>query len=518
MAISNFSNVVNMRETGRKTSRQSPHPCPPPEYRRRGIGSLTAYMGAGLLLLGGCTVGPDYQAPKATVGESWGELGPTGAVDGPATRPSAQPLPVRWWRTFDDPTLNDLVARAARSNLDLQRATARIREARAAREVTQADLFPNVDVGGSYNRSRNRFFPGGGGTGGGGDAHDQYQAGFDASWEVDVFGGVRRGVEAAGADIAAAVEDRRDVLVSLLAEVARNYIELRGYQRRIDIAQENLSAQRKTLDLTKNLLAAGVATDLDVARAEAQVATTASQVPSLQAAARQSIHALGVLLGADPMSLAPELSQPLPIPQAPPEVPVGIPSEILLRRPDLRRAEAQLHAATARIGVATADLFPKFSLTGSLGLQSNKFSTLGDWDSRYWSIGPSVAWPIFDAGRITANIHVQNARQEQALLLYQQTVLGALRDVEDALVSYAKEETRRRTLAQAADANARAVKLANQLYDAGRTDFLSVLQAQRDLFASQDALVQSDRAVATNLVALYKALGGGWEVPVEEAR
>ncbi|MCC7350302.1 MAG: efflux transporter outer membrane subunit [Phycisphaerales bacterium] len=470
---------------------------------------LAGLLGAGLLA-GGCAVGPDYKAPQATVGEGWGELGPSGAVDGPATRPSAQPLPVRWWTTFNDPTLNDLIARAARSNLDLRRATARIRESRASREVTQADIFPNVDVGGSYNRSRNRFAPGGGD-----DAHDQYKAGFDASWEVDVFGGVRRGVEAANADIAAAVEDRRDVLVSLLAEVARNYIELRGSQRRITIAQENLAAQQKTLDLTKNLLAAGVATDLDVARAEAQVSTTESQIPLLQSSARQSIHALGVLLGTDPMALTPELSQPLPIPNAPPEVPVGIPSQILLRRPDLRRAEAQLHAATARIGVATADLFPRFSLTGSLGLQSSKLSSLGDWDSRYWSIGPSVAWPIFDAGRIAANINVQNARQEQALLLYQQTVLDALRDVEDSLVAYAKEETRRRTLTKAADANRRAVDLANQLYDAGRTDFLSVLQAQRDLFASQDAMVQSDIAVATNLVALYKALGGGWEVPPE---
>lgn len=504
MASINFESVMNMSEAGRKTS--------------RGGRWFAALLGVGLLA-GGCTVGPDYQAPKTAVGENWGELGPAGAVDGPATRPSAAALPVRWWKTFDDPTLNDMIARSALSNLDLQRATARIREARAAREVTQAGLFPNVNVGGSYNRSRNRFFPGGGGSsGGGGDAHDQYQAGFDASWEVDVFGGVRRGVEAANADIAAAVEDRRDVLVSLLAEVARNYIELRGYQRRIEIAQENLSAQQKTLELTKNLLAAGVATDLDVARAEAQVATTASQIPSLQSSARQSIHALGVLLGTDPMALAPELSQPLPIPHAPPEVPVGIPSEILLRRPDLRRAEAQLHAATARIGVATADLFPRFLLTGSLGLQSGEFRTLGNWDSRYWSIGPSIAWPIFDAGRISANINVQDARQEQALLLYQQAVLGALRDVEDALVAYAKEESRRRTLVQAADANARAVKLANQLYDAGRTDFLSVLQAQRDLYASQDALVQSDRAVATNLVALYKALGGGWEVPVEETR
>lgn len=465
-------------------------------------------MGAGLAAAG-CTVGPDYHVPKVTVSQEWGESGPT-------TRPVAEALPVRWWKMFGDPMLDDLVIRAVRSNLSLQQATARIREARASRQVVQSGLFPQVDTSGSYSHSRNRFVPGGGGGGGGNGAVDLFQAGFDAAWELDVFGGVRRNVEASNADIAAAVEDRNDVLVSLLAEVARNYIELRGFQRRIIIANENLHTQQQTLDLTRSLMAAGAATELDVARAQAQVATTASQIPTLEASARQSIHALGVLLGADPMALVPELTPPSPIPQAPPTVPAGLPSEILLRRPDLRQAEAQLHAATARIGVATADLFPRFSLTGSLGLQSGEFRTLGNWDSRYWSIGPSIAWPIFDAGRIRANIDVQNARQEQALLAYQQAVLGALQEVEDALVACAREEIRRRSLVEAADANARAAQLANQLYEAGRTDFLSVLQAQRDLFVSQDALVQSDRAVATNLVALYKALGGGWELPAAD--
>jgi NodT family efflux transporter outer membrane factor (OMF) lipoprotein len=212
------------------------------------------------------------------------------------------------------------------------------------------------------------------------------------------------------------------------------------------------------------------------------------------------------------MALSDELSPPKPIPQAPPTVPVGVPSELLRRRPDIRRAERQLAASVARVGSATADLFPRFSLTGSLGLQSSKFTNLMEWGSRFWSIGPSVSWPIFDAGRIRGNIAVQNAREEQAVATYEQSVLTALQEVEDALVSYAKEEARRRQLADAADANRRAVDLANQLYAAGRTDFLSVLQAQRDLFASQDALIQSTSTVSTNLVALYKALGGGWEV------
>jgi NodT family efflux transporter outer membrane factor (OMF) lipoprotein len=241
------------------------------------------------------------------------------------------------------------------------------------------------------------------------------------------------------------------------------------------------------------------------------VSTTASTIPTLEAGARMAIHRLGVLAGTTPNALSAELTPVQPIPQPPPQLPVGVPSDLLRRRPDIRRAERQLAASSARIGSATSDLFPKFSLTGSLGLQSPRSSELLNYTSRYWSIGPSISWPVFDAGRIRANIRATNAREEQAAAAYEQAVLTALQEVEDALVNYAKEEARRRTLADAADANRRAVKLANQLWAAGATDFLSVLQAQRDQFASEDALVQSDRTVSTNLVTLYKALGGGWE-------
>jgi NodT family efflux transporter outer membrane factor (OMF) lipoprotein len=490
----------------------------------------------------GCTVGPNYAAPETPTPAGWGEIDQavtttTAPTTTPATLPSPRPPVVRWWQTFNDPSLDGLIARAADSNLDLRRARARVFEARARRDVARADRLFGIDVGGSYTHSRSpsdSFGPvtggtgGAGGTGGGGTGGGTgtgtggfgggfssegnfYQAGFDASWELDVFGGVRRNVEAADADLAAAVEDQRDTLVSLLAEVARNYVDLRGFQRQAAIARENLAAQRETVTLTQNRLAAGVASDLEVAQAQAQAATTASTIPTLEAGARGAIHRLGVLLGTDPLALSGELSAFGPIPQPPPEIPVGLPSEILRRRPDLRRAERELAAATARVGVATADLYPRFSLTGSLGLQSSRTSELFNYSSRYWSVGPSVSWPLFDAGRIRANVRVENARQEQALLAYRQAVLTALGEVEDALVNYAKEESRRRTLVEAANANARAVRLATQLYAGGRTDFLSVLQAQRDLFATQDALVQSDRTVTTNLVALYKALGGGWQ-------
>lgn len=469
-------------------------------------GCISASLLAAVLAgTSGCLVGPNYHTRTTPTPPQWGEM----SDSGPATRPVNTTPVAEWWKTFNDQNLNSLIDRAVASNWDLRRAQARIREARAQRDSVRADLFPNVNTAALYSNTHTPIGVIGQGTGFG--DQNLFQAGFDASWEIDVFGGVRRSVEAADADIAAAIEDQHDTTISLLAEVARNYLELRGFQRQWVIAEENLKAQQQTLDLTQSRLKAGVATDLDVARAQAQVSTTASEIPTFQASARMAIHRLGTLLGVDPMKLSEELSPIKPIPGVPPELPVGVPSDLLRRRPDIRRAERQLAAATARIGVATADLFPKFSLTGSLGLESSKSNEVFNYGSRFYSIGPSVSWPIFDAGRIRANIRVQDAREEQAVAVYEQAVLTALQEVEDALVNYTREEARRRTLVQAAEANDRAVKLATQLYGAGRTDFLSVLQAQRDLFASQDALVQSNRLVSTNLVQLYKALGGGWE-------
>ncbi len=477
-------------------------------------------IAAALLALTGCTVGPDYKTPDTQIAPAWTEIGPAAkpAVELPpgltppvTSAATANPIKLaEWWTTFKDPALDSLIDRAVKSNLDLRKAQARVREARAQLGVTSADLLPTVDANGSYKRSRTSkntspFGPLG-------EEHDLYHAGFDASWEIDVFGGQRRSIEASDADLAASIEDRRDVLVSLLAEVARNYVTLRAAQREVVIARENLQTQRETLDLTRTRLDAGIATDLDVARSEAQVQATASTIPSLESTARQSMHALGVLLGQEPGSLTAELTRESPIPAAPPEVPMGLPSELLRRRPDLRRAERQLAAATARIGVATADLFPKFSLTGSLGLESATFKKIGNFESRFWSIGPSVSWTILDFGRIRNNIDVQGAREQQALANYDQQVLTSLREVEDALVRFSQEQSRRQSLAGAVSSNQRALKLADQLYKQGQTDFLSVLDVQRNLFIAQDALVQSDRAVSVELISLYKALGGGWEI------
>ena len=482
---------------------------------------LGSFVVGSCLVIAGCTVGPDYHPPRMAVRASF---------DG-----ARQADVKRWWEHFNDPALNQLVDRAVRSNLDVQLAAARVREARAQLGFTTAGLFPMLSGTGSYSRSRiskNGFGFGsasststsGTGTGGTGTTpaappvafgihteNDLYQAGFDAGWEIDVFGGTRRAIEAARADLEAGVEGQRDALVTLLSEVARNYIILRGVQNELAVVQQNVVAQRDTLDLTRSRFQAGIATDLDVARSEALVETTQAQVPTLRTLIQQAIHRLGVLLDEDPGALEAELIRPTPLPSGPPDVPVGLPSELLRRRPDVRRAERQLAAATARIGVATADLFPKFSLTGTLGLESNMLKTFARSESVLWSVGPSVSWQIFSAGQVQANIQVQNEREREALIQYRQVVLQSLSDVLDTLTAYNQEQARRNSLRQAVAANQRAVDLAKQLNQAGVVDFLNVLQAQLNLYQSQDQLAQSEQTVSANLVAVYKALGGGWE-------
>jgi NodT family efflux transporter outer membrane factor (OMF) lipoprotein len=414
-----------------------------------------------------------------------------------------------WWKTLGDGKLDWLIEGAIQANRDLRTAAARVRVARALRGAALADLFPTVGLGGSLTtarRSQNALsFP----------VRlldtDTYQAGFDASWEIDIFGGRRRALEAATAELQAIEEDRRAVLVSLVAEVARNYIELRGAQKRLVIAQENLETQREVLEITQLRLEKGLASELDLARARAVLATTRSQVPLLEAALKESSHRLSVLLGQPPGSLDAELGRPAPIPSTPPEVPVGLPADLLRRRPDVRRSERQLAAATLRIGAARAELFPKFLLTGSGGYQSLDVSNLIGPSSKFWSAGPSVRWRLLEYPRLRAQVRAQTAQQEQALAQFEQAVLTSLEEVENALVAYGKEKERYQSLAESAQANRRSLELANQLYTAGVGDFLSVLVAEGALYQAEDALVQSERAVSENFVALYKALGGGWE-------
>ena len=471
------------------------------------------FWGAILLLALGCAVGPDYVPPQSEVAAAW--TGVTTPSVSQTSVPTSKAMKlIEWWKAFDDPMLNSLVERAITANLDLRLAEARVRQARATRAGVAAGFWPTLDASGSYRRS---YDSSNSGTSGAGRRSTDssgvglFQAGLDAAWELDFFGGVRRSIEASEADLQAAVEDRRDVLVSLVAELGANYINLRGIQQQIAIAHKNLQAQEQTAEITRKRHQAGFASGLDVANAEAQVATTQSQIPVLESSAQTAIYSLSILLGKEPAGLLPELAAEAPIPPTPPEVPVGLPSTLLRRRPDIRRAEAQVHSATAQIGVATADLFPKFSLSGSFGYASNTLGSLTNWTNRFWFVGPMVSLPIFNAGKIRANIEVQNALQEQALVTYQKTVLTALQDVESALVAYAKEQEHRKSLSEAVTHNRKAVELALKLYTAGRTDFLNVLNAQRSLYVSEDALAQSIRSVSTDLVALYKALGGGWE-------
>ena len=333
----------------------------------------------------GCLVGPDYHPTPTPTPSTWADPGAQSYPTSQPARPSTQPASLAdWWRGFNDPELTSLIERAIAENLDIRQATSRIRQSRASLGIVRASLFPQVDTNASYDRSA---------AGNGDHASGLYHAGLDASWEIDIFGGLRRSVEVAGAQIDAAVEDRRDILVSVVAEVALDYADLRGFQRQIDIARGNVKSQQASADLTRKLFnnGNGFNSRLDVANADASVATTASSIPVLETQRRQTIYAIALLLGEKPGALMGELSVPKPIPLAPPEVPVGLPSELLRRRPDVRRAVAQLHAATARVGVAESDLYPRFSLTGEFAYSSNKASSLLDWSNHFWSVGPAVS-------------------------------------------------------------------------------------------------------------------------------
>lgn len=466
---------------------------------------------AGLVVgLSACKVGPDYVAPPENAPQSWSESMEEGL------RAEGAELG-NWWQSLNDTTLNGLMQRAVQGNLDLREASARVREARALRGVAQADYFPQVDARGGYTRERfSENTNGGQGFGSDtGEGHDLFALGFDASWEIDFFGRIARGVEAADADLASVGENWRNVLVSLLAEVAREYTDTRSFQNRLAIAESNVKAQEDTLTLVNSRYEAGITSELDVAQAKANLEQTRSQIPLLTAQMRQAMHRLEVLLGQRPGSLSQDMAQQAGVIPVPPDtIAVGLPSELLRRRPDVRRAERDVAAETARIGVVTADLFPRVMLTGSAGLESSQIGTLIAGDSFAWSVGPSVRWNIFSGERIQNNIEAQTARQAQALARYEKTVLTAFQDVENALVGYSRERVRLRSLTDAVTAQQRAVQLAEELYTRGLTDFQNVLDAQRQLYSLQDLQAESERDVTDNLIALYKSLGGGWDPQV----
>lgn len=455
-------------------------------------------------LLGACRVGPEHAVPDMTLPASWSEA----SISGPGSPET------RWWSAFHDAELDTLVERAIAKNLDLEIARERVREARAVRAATTGQWEPQLDASGGYSRGRaSKNTPQGRGTDG---ASDNFSAGFDASWEIDLFGRRDRAVEAADANVDAAIEGRRDALVTLLGDVARNYVELRGVQRQIALTKSNLATQTDTADLTRVRFNAGLSTDLDVARAEAQAATTRSAIPMLEAQARANIHALGVLLGDAPAALAKELEVVVALPEPPATIATGLPSELLRRRPDIRRAERELARATALTGAATADLFPRLSLGASIGQQAQRFSDMFDASSTAWSVGGSLFAPLLNGGTLRANVDAADARQRQAVLAYQKTVLQSLAEVENALSAVARERERLESLRAAVEADRRAIALSDDLYKRGLASFFEVLDAQRALFQTESTLATSATQLAAQTVALYKSLGGGWEVGEEK--
>lgn len=455
---------------------------------------------AGVVLVAGCRVGTDYRAPERTTAAAWIE-----------TAEIATPAPVRedWWRAFGDPQLEELVDSALAQSLDLALARERVLEARALRDVASGGDDPHLDLAASYSHARRSATTG---IPFGPREGDSWSAGFDARWELDLFGRTAEAVAAAQAGLEGAVEARRDATVTLLGELARTYVELRGAQRELAVARSNVATQSETVGLTEGRFKAGMASELDLSRARALSQSTVATIPTLEAAVRNDIHRLSVLLARDPGALSTVLSEERPVPQAPATIDAGLPADLLRRRADVRRAERELARECALTNAARAELYPRLSLAASWGQQSAHSGDLFDQASNAWSIGPNLVAPLFEAGVLRANVRAQEARQRAALLTWEKTVLEAQAEVEDALVNLARERERNRSLAEALVSQQRASQLASDLFTRGLVDFFQVLDAQRQALQIESDLARSSTRVATNAVALYKALGGGWEV------
>ncbi|MFK4448081.1 NodT family efflux transporter outer membrane factor (OMF) lipoprotein [Caballeronia udeis] len=495
---------------------------------------LALFSGA---MLAGCTLGPDFQRPNVAATSDFARADHAEAP----SRPVEATLAPQWWALLGDPELVALESRLATDNLDVQAASARLLESRAGLRIAGAELYPTLTGAASYNREQASpngivsllgtnpvgaqpesangttafgvsSLPGSSGS----PAYNLWQYGFDASWELDLWGHARRGVEAANAAMQASAEERRAVLLSAQAELARDYIELRATQTLLDITNQNLALAGNSVKLTRLRLTEGVTTTLDVANASAQVASIEALMPPLQTRRDALINALSFLLGEEPGALAQTLADPRDIPSLPAQAPIGFPSELVRRRPDIRRAEAQLHAATAEIGVAQADFYPQISLSGSLGSQSLQLSSLGDWASHQFVFGPSISLPIFQGGRLRGTLQLRKAQQQEAAIIFQRTVLQAWHEVDDALSAYDAEQRRRDHLKEVVQQDQLAFAVAQQRYREGAIDFLNVLAVQKDLLNAESDLAQSQAGAAVNLVTLYKALGGGWETAFPE--
>jgi NodT family efflux transporter outer membrane factor (OMF) lipoprotein len=458
-----------------------------------------------LLALAGCAVGPDYRPPQTVTPDEWHALDA-----GTAAAPTADPAVLAdWWKTLEDPILDRLIEQALANNKTAKQAYASVVEARARRGIAAADFWPSLGAfaGGSRTNSDARVSDPDVGVSGGND--EIYNAGLDSGWELDLFGGQRRALEAASAQLGAREADLRDVLVTLLGDVALSYVDVRTAQSRLSFAEKNLEAQRGVLDITGWRAEAGLATSLDVERAQSNYQQTRAAIPSLQSSLVQSMNRLAVLTGDPPGSLEATLAERKPVPVASLEIAAGVPADVLRRRPDIRVAERRLAAQTAQVGVATAALYPSLSLSGSITLQALSAADVLD-GFQTDRLGLSLNVPLFSGGALRQNVNAQNALVTQALAAYEATVLAAYEEVENALTASSNEDARHQALQLGVESARRASELALTQYNSGLVDFQTVLDADRQLLALEDSLAVSDGEMTANLIRLYKALGGGW--------
>jgi multidrug efflux system outer membrane protein len=462
--------------------------------------NLAALMSA--LLLAACAVGPDYRRPEVAT--------PDNFVGVDATQFSTADVEREFWKAFNDEQLNDMIEQALAANHDIRIATARLREARALRGEAKLDFAPTVTGSAGYTKARasDRQLAPAPTTAD--REQDFYDSGFDAFWELDFFGRVRRQVEASSAEVQSAEAGVYATQVSVTAEVARNYFELRGAQEQLAVARRNADNQGETVRITQARLDAGRGTQLDASRAQAQLSATLATIPDLEAGVTRSMLRLGVLIGQSPEALLPQLSAPRALPTLPVAQNIGTPELLLRRRPDIRVAERDLAAATAKIGVAVGDLFPRITFLGHWGFDAVNSGDLGNAGSESYSFGPSISWAAFDLGRVRQRITQREAATDRALATYQKTVLQALEETDASLTAYSKAIVKQQHLQASATSSLEAAKLARARYESGVADFLAVLDAERSALAAEDQLARSETQTATALLATYKALGGGF--------
>jgi NodT family efflux transporter outer membrane factor (OMF) lipoprotein len=482
---------------------------------------------AGAMLCAGCTVGPGFRRPETKSPDAW--VGPSieqaAGADAVASRPVARAFDGRhWWSVFNDPLLDRLVDEAAGQNIDLQTALSRIAEARAQRDSAAGAELPTIAGNGVAGRQRMSETGiastlGGGGGGGGGSGGSQpstisnlFQVGFDATWELDLWGKTRRNVEAATASIESAEQQRGDAVVSTTAEIARNYLQLRGLQRQRAVVLRDIADQRRLLQLIGSRAERGFVPRSDATQQDAQLAAAEAQLPGLEQSTEAAANRLALLLALPPNALRERLGDaPGEASMLPPEVPIGLPGELLRRRPDVLRSEAELHAATARVGVSESALFPSIQLGAAAGLQSTSAGSLSDWASRFILGGTLISVPIFQGGQLRAQVHVADAQMQQAALGYRKTVLSAYHDANDAIVAYVQEQRHARALARQVALSRQSRDQAQARYRSGLSPLAEVLQIDRTTHQAELAALQSTLTASTNLVALYKALGGDWQ-------